>query len=64
MVCAEVLAAKEALVLGLEQDLGVAMVGGASVEASAVALVALVEDLMAGWGARASPRAPLVASGR
>lgn len=56
--------AKEASALGLEQDLGAAMVQGASVEASAVALVALVEDLTVGWGARASPCAPRVASGR
>lgn len=63
-MCAEVLVAKEALALGPEQDLGVAMVEGASVEALEVASVALVEDSTAGWGARASPRALLAASGR
>lgn len=61
LVPAEALVGKEALALGLEQDLGVAMVQGALVEASAVALV---EDLTAGWGARASPPALRVASGR
>lgn len=61
---AEALVAKEASASGPEQDMGVAMVQGASVEALAVALVALVEDLMVGWGARASPHAPRAASGR
>lgn len=64
LVPAEASAAKEASALGPEQDLGVAMVQDASVEASAVALVALVEDLTAGWGARVSPYAPRAASGR
>lgn len=61
VVPAEASVAKEASALGPEQDLGVAMVQDASVEASAVALV---EDLTAGWGARASPYAPRAASGR
>uniref|UniRef100_A0A674GRD4 Keratin, type II cytoskeletal 4-like n=1 Tax=Taeniopygia guttata TaxID=59729 RepID=A0A674GRD4_TAEGU len=45
----------EALALGLEQDLGVAMVQGALVEALAVALV---EDLMVGWGPGLPPMPP------
>lgn len=64
VVPAEALVDKEASALGLEQDLEVASVQGALVEASAVASVALVEDSMVEWGARASPRAPRVASGR
>lgn len=64
VVPAEALVAKEASALGLEQDLGAALAQGALVEASAVALVALVEDSTAEWEARASPHAPRVASGK
>lgn len=67
VVSAEVLelVAKEALAMASApgQDLVVGL-EEASVEASVVALVALVEDLMVGWEAKAFPLAHRAASGR
>lgn len=59
------LVAKEALAMAM--GLGHCLVVGleeASVEASAVVLVASVEGLTAGWGDKASPPARQAASGR
>lgn len=61
------LVAKEALATVPGQDLVAAMVVGlevALVEASVVLLVALMKDLMAGWGVKAFPLAHRAASGK